>query len=298
MSGRWMGRWLVVVAIVFGAALEAFAQTSTGGLRGFVRDNSDLVMVGVTVEASSPARIGGPAVAVTDVQGLYTFSNLPVGVYTLVYTLQGFTTVRREDIRVEVGRTIQVDVSLEVGSLQEAVTVTGAAPVVDAANAGFSTNFSKELLQNIPTAAPVVLRRRHLRAVGPHQPGAERLAVHHLRVEQRPEPVPVRRRGHLGGVQRRRVGFPEPRHHAGSAGQGDRRLRRVPQLPGRRRQHRHQVRQQPVPRHGQRLFHPRRLGRRTTRRTSSSPTRCTTTSRSPARSAARSRATGSGSTAC
>ena len=75
-----------------------------------------------------------------------------MGAYTLVFTLQGFTTVRREDILVEVGRTIQVDVGLEVGSLQEAVTVTGASPVVDAANAGFSTNFTKELLQNIPTA--------------------------------------------------------------------------------------------------------------------------------------------------
>jgi outer membrane receptor protein involved in Fe transport len=152
MSGRSIGRWLVAVAIVLGTALEGFAQTSTGGLRGFVRDNSGLVMVGVTVEASSPARIGGPAVAVTDAQGLYSFTNLPVGAYTLVFTLQGFTTVRREDILVEVGRTIQVDVGLDVGSLQEAVTVTGASPVVDAANAGFSTNFTKELLQNIPTA--------------------------------------------------------------------------------------------------------------------------------------------------
>ena len=48
---------------------QSAAQTSTGGLRGFVRDNSGLVMVGVTVEASSPARIGGPAVAVTDAAG-------------------------------------------------------------------------------------------------------------------------------------------------------------------------------------------------------------------------------------
>lgn len=153
MTGRSTCRVVVAAWIlVSGAAVEAAAQTSTGGLRGFVRDNSGLVVAGVTVEASSPARIGGAAVAVTDAQGLYTFTNLPVGTYTMVFTLQGFTTVRREDILVEVGRTIQVDVGLEVGSLQEAVTVTGASPVVDAANAGFSTNFTKELLQNIPTA--------------------------------------------------------------------------------------------------------------------------------------------------
>ena len=112
-----------------------------------------------------------------------------------------------------------------------------------------------------PDGAAVVLRRRHLRAGGAHQPGAQRLALHHLRVEQRPEPVPVRRRRHLGGVQRRRLGLPEPRHHAGGAGQGDRRLGRVPQLPGRRRQHRDQVGQQRLPRDAQRLRDSRRLGR-------------------------------------
>ena len=52
----------------------------------------------------------------------------------------------------EVGRTIQVDIGMEVGALEQAITVTGEAPVVDAANAGFSTNFTQTLLQNIPTA--------------------------------------------------------------------------------------------------------------------------------------------------
>ena len=60
---RAMGRGLLVVVLVLGTALAGAAQTSTGGLRGFVRDNSGLVMAGVTVEASSPARIGGAAVA-------------------------------------------------------------------------------------------------------------------------------------------------------------------------------------------------------------------------------------------
>ena len=59
----------------------AHAQTSTGGPRGFVRDGTGGVLAGVTVEASSPARIGAPAVTVTDAQGLYSFTNLPVGEY-------------------------------------------------------------------------------------------------------------------------------------------------------------------------------------------------------------------------
>lgn len=140
----------VLVLLAFGAA--ASAQTSTGGLRGFVKDNTGGALVGVSVEAVSPARIGPPAIEVTDAQGLYTFQNLPIGQYSLTFTIQGFATVRRENLGVEVGRIIQVDVSLEVATVAQEVTVTGESPVVDATNAGFSTNFNSALLQNIPTA--------------------------------------------------------------------------------------------------------------------------------------------------
>src|SRR6059058_3700946 len=107
----------LTVLIAFGADIVS-AQTATGGIRGFVKDDTGGVLAGVTVEASSPARIGGAAVGVTDRQGLYTFQNLPVGEYTIVFSLQGFGTVRREGLRVEVGRTIQVDVALQVGNVE------------------------------------------------------------------------------------------------------------------------------------------------------------------------------------
>jgi len=73
------------VAIGALAATPASAQTATGGIRGFVKDGTGAVLVGVTVEASSPARIGGAAADVTDAQGLYQFENLPVGAYTVTY---------------------------------------------------------------------------------------------------------------------------------------------------------------------------------------------------------------------
>ena len=138
--------WLLVVC-----AGGAWAQTSTGGVRGFVKDDTGAVLVGVTVEASSPARIGGAAVEITDAQGLYTFENLPPGDYTVAYSLQGFSTVRREAIRVEVGRTMQLDIQLQVGNVEQSITVSGDAPVVDALHAGLTSNFNNELLANVPT---------------------------------------------------------------------------------------------------------------------------------------------------
>lgn len=152
MASRSIYAGLLILTFVLSSVSHAEAQTSTGGLRGFVKDHTGGVLVGATVEASSPARIGGAAVEVTDAQGLYTLQNLPIGEYALTFSIQGFTTVRREKIRVEVGRTIQVDVSLQLGSLAQEVTVTGESPVVDAVNAGFSTNFNRALLDDIPTA--------------------------------------------------------------------------------------------------------------------------------------------------
>jgi hypothetical protein len=145
-------RAFAVVVSTLLVATSAAAQTSTGGIRGFVRDDSGGVLAGVTVEATSPARIGGAAVEVTDGQGLYNFQNLPSGDYTVSYTLQGFSTVRREGIRVEVGRTIEVDIEMAVGAVTESITVVGQSPVVDALHAGTSTTFNQELLQNVPTA--------------------------------------------------------------------------------------------------------------------------------------------------
>ncbi|MCC7240757.1 MAG: TonB-dependent receptor [Acidobacteria bacterium] len=157
---------LLSVGSLLAAAVPAAAQASTGGLRGTVRDDSGGVLIGVTVEASSPARIGGAAVGVTDSAGLYRFDNLPIGTYTVSFSLQGFTTLKREGIRVEVGRSLELSAVLTVGAVGESVTVTGDAPVVDTVHSGYTSNFNQQLLENVPstrtswfdavTAAPAV----------------------------------------------------------------------------------------------------------------------------------------------
>src|SRR5689334_9806042 len=109
-----MARGLFVIVIALAAAAPAAAQISTGGIRGIVRDSSGAVLVGVTVEASSPARIGPAAVAVTNDQVLYRFDNLPIGEYEVNFTLQGFATLRRQGVRVEVARDIDLTVTMNV----------------------------------------------------------------------------------------------------------------------------------------------------------------------------------------
>ena len=144
-------RILPLALFIVTLAPLASAQESTGGIRGIVRDVQGGVLVGVTVEAASPARIGGPAIEVTNAQGLYRLEGLPIGVYSVTLTLQGFKTVRQQNVRVEVSRSVQLDVQMEVGAVEEAVTVTAESPVVDAVHAGYTTSFNQQLLENIPS---------------------------------------------------------------------------------------------------------------------------------------------------
>jgi outer membrane receptor protein involved in Fe transport len=130
---------------------SSFAQISTGGIRGVVKDATGAVLIGVTVEAESPARMGGAAVAITNAQGLYQYQGLPVGVYSVTFTLSGFTTLKRENVRVEVGRTVQLDADLSLATTAETVTVTGESPVIDTLRASYSTRFNNELVENVPT---------------------------------------------------------------------------------------------------------------------------------------------------
>src|SRR5262249_7439217 len=141
-----------IILLALAVATTAQAQTASGGLRGFVKDGTGAVLAGVTVEAASPARIGGPAVEGTDAPRLYHLAKLPPREDTLVYSLPGVATLTREGIRGEVGRTIQVDAALNVGAVEQSITVTGESPVVDALNAGVTSNFNKDWLQSVPTA--------------------------------------------------------------------------------------------------------------------------------------------------
>jgi hypothetical protein len=145
-----MVRVFLISVAILSVSADALAQTAAGGIRGTVRDDTGAVLAGVTAEATSPNSLGA-RVEVSNAQGLYHFEGLPVGMYTVTFSLDGFSTVKREQVRVEVGRTVDMDVTLGVSSVAERITVSGASPVVDSLHAGTTTNFNLELLQNIPS---------------------------------------------------------------------------------------------------------------------------------------------------
>ena len=130
----------------------AWGQADTGNIAGVVRDPSGAVMPGVTVEAASPALIERVRAVTTDSQGLYRIVDLRPGTYTVTFTLPGFGTVKREGITLTTGFTANVNAELKVGSLEETITVTGEAPIVDTQNVEQQQTLSREILDAIPTS--------------------------------------------------------------------------------------------------------------------------------------------------
>jgi hypothetical protein len=135
-------------------AAPTSAQDFRGRINGTVTDNTGAVLPGVTVTAASPALIQ-PQVQVTGGEGDFRFLALPPGVYQLTFELPGFQTTTRDNIRVVINQTLTVDMQMNVATLQETVTVTGESPIVDTTTTTLGTNFTKELLTEIPNARDV-----------------------------------------------------------------------------------------------------------------------------------------------
>ena len=195
------------LALLFAAA-PTHAQDFRGRINGVVTDNTGAVLPGVTVTATSPALIQ-PQVQVTQADGNYRFLALPPGVYEVAFELAGFQNVKREGIRVVIGQTLTVDQQLQVATLQETVTVTGASPVVDTTTTTMGTNFTKELLTEIPNArdiwaamsqAPGIQMQGY--DVGGSHTGTQ-TGLRHLR-SRRPEPDEDRRHRHHRRHRRQR----------------------------------------------------------------------------------------------
>src|SRR5437773_2259756 len=143
---------LALVCVCGSAAAPRFAQAvQTAVLTGTIKDSTGGVLPGVTVNVSSPSQVGGVQTTATDADGIYRFPALHPGLYEMETRLQGFKTVKRSDIRLPLGTTVTLDVTLDVASTSETVNVVGAAPVVDVKSSASNTQITDSLLQNLPT---------------------------------------------------------------------------------------------------------------------------------------------------
>jgi hypothetical protein len=148
-----MTRWsirLVAGMLFLAAATSSLAQTYHGGLRGIVREAGGVIpaaAVTLTNEATNAARH-----TQTNTVGEYAFVNVDPGTYTVRVSTQGFRTLENKGVRIGTQQFVTLDFTLEVGNLQEAVTVESQATPLETSNASMGSTLDSTTLQTLPTA--------------------------------------------------------------------------------------------------------------------------------------------------
>src|SRR5262245_42205609 len=140
--------FLAVLVISGFVSSSAYAQSA---IAGTVTDATGAVLPGVTVEARSPALIEQVRTVVSDSDGRYRIIDLRPGTYSVSFSLAGFTSLVRDQITLETQFTATVDAQLRVGAVEETLTVSGQAPVVDVQSTVRRDVVSQEQLQTLPT---------------------------------------------------------------------------------------------------------------------------------------------------
>jgi outer membrane receptor protein involved in Fe transport len=107
-----------------------YAQQTTGTITGRVVDQQGAAVPGATVTAKSPST-GFTRTETSDAEGIYRLAALPVGIYEVTAELQGFSTVSKKDIEVNVSQIATIDFPMKVAALAETVNVTGTSPLIE-----------------------------------------------------------------------------------------------------------------------------------------------------------------------
>jgi carboxypeptidase family protein/TonB-dependent receptor-like protein len=136
------------IALLLGCA-HAWAQQTTGNITGRVLDQQGAAVPGATVTAKSAAT-GFTRSEVSDSEGVYRLTALPVGLYDVTAELAGFTTVAKKDIEVNVATTQTVDFGLRIASLAETVNVAGASPLIETTSSSVGGVVDPKRIESLP----------------------------------------------------------------------------------------------------------------------------------------------------
>jgi hypothetical protein len=142
-----MRQWMVA-AVMLVTAAPAFGQ-ATSTFNGRVLDQGDAVLPGVTVTATNVST-GVTRSTVTNAEGSYSMPGLEPGVYRIETELSGFSPSVRQNVNLVVNATLTVDFKLALAGLQESLTVTGEAPMIEVTQSKVANTIQTTELQNLP----------------------------------------------------------------------------------------------------------------------------------------------------
>ncbi|UCH93910.1 MAG: TonB-dependent receptor [Candidatus Aminicenantes bacterium] len=136
---------LVVTSFVYSQSKE------TGALKGTVKLEDSSPVPGVLVKLTSDKIVGATKSTITNEVGNYRFVGLQPGIYTLTATLEGFATAKQTGVKVSIGKTFTIDLTMKQGRITEEIVVLGKSALVDVKDSSTATvEMTTDFLQNIP----------------------------------------------------------------------------------------------------------------------------------------------------
>ena len=138
---------LALCALVLSS--PAFAQQTTGNITGRITDDQNAAIPGVTVTGKN-TETGFVRTGVTDGEGIYRLTALPVGTYDITAELQGFSKIESKGIVLNVGQTLDIPVTLKVATLSESVEVRGETPMIERTSSSVGGVVDVERMESLP----------------------------------------------------------------------------------------------------------------------------------------------------
>ena len=145
MSLRTLGVAIVLIALVS----PAYAQTPSGEISGTILDASGSVLPGVRITLTNAAT-NVVRLAQSNESGVYVFPAVPIGNYTLKVELEGFASLERANVQVQVGSSNRIPFTLEIGQLSDVVQVVADTPVIQTTNASIGTVIENRSIVELP----------------------------------------------------------------------------------------------------------------------------------------------------
>lgn len=138
---------LLIGLVLNGSGL--MAQTATGSIVGIVRDSSGGVVAGAHVSLLNVAK-NQTVATVTNNQGYYSFPSLQPALYQLTIQSPGFKRFVHENIRLDVATTLSINANLQVGQVEQSVTVSAAPPLLETQTSSLGQVISNKSIVNLP----------------------------------------------------------------------------------------------------------------------------------------------------
>ncbi|MEO7274415.1 MAG: carboxypeptidase-like regulatory domain-containing protein, partial [Vicinamibacterales bacterium] len=138
-----------MMLIVLGLAGPIAAQQTTGNITGRLVDDQGSAVPGVAVTAKN-SQTGLTRTDTSDAEGVYRLNALQVGTYDILAELQGFSKVENKGIVVNIGQTLDINITLKVANVSETVTVTGETPLIETSSSSVGGVVDIKRIESLP----------------------------------------------------------------------------------------------------------------------------------------------------